>query len=99
MAETTLKRRPGRAASWGFLIGLAMVIYLTVVWPVIAFDDWNTVAIKAVVVIAIVMALSVLWGLFGPAKKPKGSAEPPPPAESDLPPPPAENAPSPAESE
>lgn len=74
MAETTtLKRHPGRAAAWGFLLGLAVVLYLTVVWPVIAFDSWTAVSVKAAIVIVAVMALSVLWGLFGPARRPKGA--------------------------
>jgi hypothetical protein len=89
MAETTLKRHPGRAAAWGFLLGLAAVLYLTVVWPVIAFDNWTTVTVKAVIVILVVMALSVLWGLFGPAKKPRGAAPAALPTADGPPPPPA----------
>ena len=89
MAEQIVKRRPGRAAAWGFLLGLAVVLYLTVVWPVIAFDSWTSVVTKAVIVIIVVMALSVLWGLFGPAKRPKGAPAPaPPPAATSVPPPP-----------
>jgi type IV secretory pathway VirB10-like protein len=80
------------------LIGLAMILYLTVVWPVIAFDNWTTVVTKAAIVIVIVMALSMLWGLFGPAKKPKGRAAPPP-APVDHAPPPAGNEPAPPPTE
>jgi hypothetical protein len=82
MAETQVQRRPGRAAFWGFLLGLGVVIYLTFVWPVIALDNWTTVAVKAVIVIVVVMFVSILWGIYGPAKRPRGMApaETPPPA-------------------
>lgn len=69
MADTTVIRYPGRAAAWGFLLGLGVFIYLTFVWPVIALDNWTSVAVKGVVVILVVMAFSVLWGMFGPAKR------------------------------
>ncbi len=94
MAETILKRHPFRAAAWGFLLGLAVVLYLTVVWPVIAFDNWTTVAVKAVIVILAAMALSVLWGLFGPAKKLRGASAPPP-VDDGPPPPPVDDGPPP----
>ena len=44
------------------------------VWPVIGFDDVFSVAWKAALVVVGTMLLAVLWGLFGPAKKPKGPA-------------------------
>ena len=82
MAETTVKRHPIRAALWGFILGLGVVIYLTLVFPVIALERVNSVATQAVIVI--VMIVSIVWGLYGPAKKPKGSpsmsSEPEPPA-------------------
>ena len=82
MAETTVKRHPIRAALWGFILGLGVVIYLTLVFPVIALESVNSVATQAVIVI--VMIVSIVWGLYGPAKKPKGSpsmsSEPEPPA-------------------
>ncbi len=88
MAETTVKRHPIRAALWGFILGLGVVIYLTLVFPVIALESVNSVATQAVIVIVIVivivMIVSIVWGLYGPAKKPKGSpsmsSEPEPPA-------------------
>ena len=84
MAETTVKRHPIRAALWGFILGLGVVIYLTLVFPVIALERVNSVATQAVIVIVIVMIVSIVWGLYGPAKKPKGSpsmsSEPEPPA-------------------
>lgn len=90
MTETTIRRHPGRAAAWGFLLGLGVFVYLTFVWPVIALDSWTSVTVKAVVVVLVVMAVSVLWGLFGPARKPKGPAPvadaPPPPPDEEAPP-------------
>ena len=81
--QTQLKRKPGLAAFWGFLLGLGIVIYLIFVFPVIGLDSVASVAIKAALIIAGVMVLSVLWGLFAPAKKPKGT---PPPAYDEAPP-------------
>ena len=84
MAETTIKRHPIRAAIWGFILGLGVVVYLTLVFPVIALESINSVATQAVMVIVIVMIVSIVWGLYGPAKKPKGSppisSKPEPPA-------------------
>ena len=83
MAQTQLKRHPGRAAFWGLLLGLGVFVYLTFVWPVIGLDDTKTVAIKGALVVGGVMLLSILWGLFGPARKPRGAA----PAYADAAPP------------
>ena len=74
MAQTQLKRHPVRAAFWGLILGLGVFVYLTFVWPVIGLDDVKTVALKGALVVVGVMVLAVLWGLFGPAKKPKGAA-------------------------
>ncbi len=87
MAETTTKRHPIRAAFWGLVLGLGVFILLTLVYPVIALESVSSVAKQGVIVIVIVMALSVVWGLYGPAKKPKGrpprTSEPMAPAESE----------------
>jgi hypothetical protein len=90
--QTTLKRKPVQAAIWGFLLGLGVVIYLIFVFPVIGLDKAGTVFIKAGLIIGGVMVLSVLWGLFAPAKKPRGPApagygEAPPAAPIDETPP------------
>ena len=103
MAQTQLQRHPVRAAIWGLVLGLGVGVYLTFVWPVIGLDDVETVALKWAVVVGAVMVLSIFWGLFGPAKKPRGMApayadvappalieETPPPAPEEAPPPPAE---------
>ena len=93
MAQTQLKRHPVRAAVWGLILGLGVFVYLTFVWPVIGLDDVSAVAIKAVLVVGGTMLLAILWGLFGPAKKPKGpapvyaDAAPPAPADEPAPPP------------
>ena len=83
MAQTQLKRHPVRAALWGLILGLGVFVYLTFVWPVIGLDDVKTVAVKGALVVAGVMVLAIFWGLFGPARKPRGAA----PAYADAAPP------------
>jgi len=93
MAQTQLKRHPVRAAFWGLILGLGVFVYLTFVWPVIGLDDVAAVALKGALVVVGVMVLAVLWGLFGPARKPKGAepmtsdAAPPAPLADTAPPP------------
>lgn len=72
MAQIVTNRHPIRAALWGFLLGLGIAIYL-VVFSVIGLDNAAGVVTKVVIVVLIVMALSVVWGLFGPARKPRGA--------------------------
>ena len=94
MMQTQLQRHPVRGAIWGFILGLGIAIYLTFVWPVIGLDDVAMVAIKWALIVGGVMLLSILWGLFGPPRKPKGQAtayiEQAPPAWEEPPPPPPE---------
>ena len=73
MADTTTKRHPIRGAIWGLILGLGVFVFLTLVFPVIVLESVSQVATQGVIVIVIVMVLSVLWGLYGPAKAPKGS--------------------------
>lgn len=73
MADTVTKRHPIRAAIWGFVAGIGMLVYLTFVFPVIAIDTRSAVITKGLIVIVVTMVVSVLWGMFGPAKKPKGA--------------------------
>ena len=75
MADTVTQRHPIRGAIWGLVMGLGIFLLLTVAWPVIGLDSVGGVVTKLVIVLVISMAVSVLWGMFGPAKKPKG---PPP---------------------
>ena len=72
MADTTTNRHPIRGAFWGLILGLGVFVYLTLVFPVIPLESVTQVATQGVIVI--VMVLSVLWGLYGPAKAPKGPA-------------------------
>ncbi len=95
MAQTQLKRHPVLAAFWGLILGLGVFVALTFVWPVIGLDDVKTVAVKGALVVVGVMALAVLWGLFGPAKKPKGAG--PLVADAAPPAPPIDTAPPPIE--
>jgi type VI protein secretion system component VasK len=74
MTQTQLQRHPGRGAIWGLILGLGIAVYLTFVWPVIGLDDYKAVAVKWALVVGGVMLLSILWGLFGPARRPKGAA-------------------------
>ena len=74
MTQTKLQRHPVRGAIWGLILGLGIAVYLTLVWPVIGLDDYRAVAVKWGLVVGGVMLLSILWGLFGPARKPKGVA-------------------------
>ena len=74
MADTTTKRHPIRGAIWGLILGLGVVIYLTLVFPVIALESISQVATQGIIVIVVVMVLSLIWGMYGPAKAPKGPA-------------------------
>jgi hypothetical protein len=74
MAQLVTKRHPIRAALWGFVAGLGVLLMLTVVWPVIGLDNAAAVAIKGAIVVAAVMVLAVVWSMVAPAKKPKGPA-------------------------
>ncbi len=93
--QTTLKRHPIRGALWGIPLGLGVAVYL-VIFKVVGLDSWITVTVKLVLVVLAAMALGALWGMFGPAKKPKGAPlaaaadAPPPPPAPDAPPPAAE---------
>jgi hypothetical protein len=94
MTQTQLQRHPIRGAVWGLILGLGIAIALTFVWPVIGLDDIAMVAVKWALIVGGVMLLSILWGLFGPARKPKGPEPAPayqaPSAWEEPPPPPAE---------
>ena len=76
MAELVTKRHPIRAALWGFVAGLGVLLMLTVVWPVIGLDSAAAVSIKAAIVVGGIMVLAVVWSMVAPPKKPKG--QPPP---------------------
>ena len=65
-APVELHRHPFRALFWSLLLGIGVALILIVTKVI-------TLAIQSIViVIVVVMVLGVLWGLFGPAKQPKG---------------------------
>jgi hypothetical protein len=107
MTQTQLRRHPVRGAIWGLVLGLGIAVYLTFVWPVIGLDDYKAVAVKWALIVGGIILLSILWGLFGPARKPKGATpgyvavgtaaawESPPPAPDDEAPPAPDDLPPP----
>ena len=91
MAQTTTNRHPVRGAVWGLILGLGVFVYLTLVFAVIPLESVSQVITQGVIVILIVMVLSIVWGLYGPAKAPKGPApaeaapaEPEAPAQAEM---------------
>lgn len=74
MTQMQLRRHPGRAAFWGLLLGLGIAVYLTFVWPVIGLDGVAAVAVKWGLIVGGVMLLAILWGSFGPARRPHATA-------------------------
>ena len=77
MAETVKKRHPIRAAFWGLLIGLGLVIWFTFAQPVIGLDNVVNVLIRWGIIILAAIVLAIIVAMILPAKKPKG----PPPDE------------------
>lgn len=73
MAEVVTKRHPIRAALWGILIGVGLIIWFTFAQPVIGIDSASSVLIKWGVLLLGSMAVAVVLALMLPAKKPKGS--------------------------
>ncbi len=95
----TVKRHPIRGAIWGFFfgIGLSLVLVDRAVIALGTLTPW-------VIALGCLVA-GVLWGLFAPAKGPKGGQpviqQPPaaaftPPPAAPVPPPPAAPSPPPA---
>jgi len=70
MADTNKKTHPIRGLLWGLMSGIGLALLL-VITKVIYLDLTNMIIITVAV-----MVIGVLWGIFGPAKSPKG----PPPA-------------------
>ncbi|HEX9978919.1 MAG TPA: hypothetical protein VGB41_09850 [Acidimicrobiia bacterium] len=77
MPETILKRHPIRGAIWGLLFGAGLGLLLMVLSIV-------PLSIPTLIIYtAAATVVGILWGLFAPAKRPKGAARvatPPPPA-------------------
>ena len=68
MAETDVQRRPIRGGLWGILLGLGLAL-LALNSKIISL---SIVSLALVTVIGIV--LGAAWGMFAPARPPKGPA-------------------------
>lgn len=62
----TKRTHPIRGLLWGIMLGLGLAVVL-IVTTVISLD-----LTQIIIVIILGMVIGVLWGLFGPAKQPKG---------------------------
>jgi len=71
MAETVLHRHPVRGALWGLVFGVGVTLLL-MVFSIVPLSIPNLIISTAIIV-----AVSIAWSLFAPAKKPVG----PPPAD------------------
>jgi hypothetical protein len=67
-SQTTLHRHPIRGVIWGLVLGLG-VTGLLMVFSIIELSILNLIIYTAAVTVA-----GLLWGLFAPPKKPKGTA-------------------------
>lgn len=68
MPATTLTRHPVRGAIWGLLFGTGLGLLLMVLAIV-------PLSIPTLIIYAVASTvLGVLWGMFAPAKRPKGAA-------------------------
>ncbi|MBT8216150.1 MAG: hypothetical protein HKN74_08405 [Acidimicrobiia bacterium] len=63
---------PIRGALWGLMLGLGLAIVLVVTTVI----ELNLAQIILAVIVG--MAIGVGWSLFGPARRPRGGAAPPP---------------------
>lgn len=67
-SDTVLHRHPIRGALWGLLMGLGGILLLMVL-SIVRLDIPT-----AIIYTVAGAAFGILWGLFAPAKKPKGPA-------------------------
>jgi hypothetical protein len=67
-SQPTLHRRPIRGFIWGLVFGLGTT-GLLMTFALIPLNITNLILYPVVIAVA-----GTLWGLFGPAKKPKGPA-------------------------
>lgn len=71
MATETLKRHPIRGFLYGILFGLGLMM-------IVVGQGWAALGtLPPVIVFLLGLVVGTVWGLYGPAKAPKG----PPPAE------------------
>lgn len=82
--EPSVKRHPIRGALWGLLMGIGIALILFN-FSIIALGQ----IVPWLIVIGVFIVLGILWGMFAPAKKPKGE---PSAAEAPEPERPAEEA-------
>ena len=73
MAELQVKRRPIRAALYWLMLGFSIWYFLQFQFSAFGLDSVGGVVTRAVIIIAAVMALSVVWAYLAPPKKPKGA--------------------------
>lgn len=66
-SQPNVKRHPIRGAVWGFLMGIGVALILFN-FALIALGQ----AVPWLLIIGGFTVLGVLWGMFAPAKKPKG---------------------------
>ena len=85
MAEMIIKRRPIRAALYGLMLGFSIWYFLQFQFAMFSLDSTGGVLTKAIIVIVVVMALSVVWAYVAPPKKPKGAQPPAAPVASTAP--------------
>lgn len=72
MAETMTKRHPIRGLLWGIPLGLGIAL-------VAVGQSWAALGTLTPVILFVVgLVLGTLWGMFGPAKAPKGTPPPEP---------------------
>ena len=79
MPKTTLSRHPIRGAIWGLLFGAGLGLLLMVLSIV-------PLSIPTLIIYtAAATVVGLLWGMFAPAKRPKGAAPSAPPPSAPAP--------------
>ena len=67
MAETVIKRHPIRGLLWGILLGLGIAL-------VAVGQGWAALGTLPPLILFLVgLVVGTLWGMYGPAKAPKGT--------------------------
>ena len=66
-AETVTKKHPIRGALYGLSLGIGVAVYL-IIFAIVEFS-----ATTSIIAVVACVFFGILWGLFAPAKKPKGA--------------------------